>query len=46
MEACGSAHHWARTLMARDIAIKLLPPAYVRSCDAIKPMQRTLLPFW
>ena len=30
MEACGSAHHWARTLMARGIAVKLLPPAYVR----------------
>ena len=31
MEACGSAHHWARTLMARGIAVKLLPPAYVRA---------------
>ena len=27
MEACGSAHHWARTLMARGIAVKRLPPA-------------------
>ena len=31
MEACGSAHHWARTLMARGIAVKLWPPAYVRA---------------
>ena len=31
MEACGSAHHWARTLMARGIAVKRLPPAYVRA---------------
>ena len=31
MEACGSAHHWARTLIARGIAVKLLPPAYVRA---------------
>ena len=31
MEACGSAHHWARTLKARGIAVKLLPPAYVRA---------------
>jgi transposase len=25
MEACGSAHHWARTLMARGIEVRLLP---------------------
>ncbi len=31
MDACASAHHWARTLMARGIAVKLLPPAYVRA---------------
>jgi transposase len=30
MEACGSAHHWARRLAARGIEIKLLPPRYVR----------------
>ena len=50
MEVCGSAHRWARTLMARGIAVKLLPPAYVRayvrSCDAIKPIRRTPPPFW
>jgi len=31
MEACGSAHHWARTLIARGLEVKLLPPAYVRA---------------
>jgi transposase len=31
MEACGSAHHWARTLRARGIEVKLLPAQYVRA---------------
>ena len=31
MEACGSAHHWARELQARGIEVKLLPPRYVRA---------------
>ena len=31
MEACGSAHHWARTFQARRIAVKLLPAQYVRA---------------
>jgi len=26
MEACGSAHHWARFFQQRGIAVKLLPP--------------------
>jgi transposase len=30
MEACGSAHHWARTLKARGIEVRLLPAQYVR----------------
>ena len=50
MEACGSARHWARTLMARGIAVKLVPPAcvraYVSTCDAIEPIRRTPPPFW
>ena len=29
MEACGSAHHWARTLSARGIEVRLLPAQYV-----------------
>jgi len=31
MEACGSAHHWARFFQQRGIAVKLLPPRYVRA---------------
>jgi transposase len=31
MEACGSAHHWARWLNARGIEVQLLPAAYVRA---------------
>jgi transposase len=31
MEACGSAHHWARRLQEQGIAVKLLPAAYVRA---------------
>ena len=31
MEACGSAHHWARWLNALGISVKLLPAAYVRA---------------
>jgi len=31
MEACGSAHYWARTLRARGIEVRLLPAQYVRA---------------
>ncbi len=31
MEACGSAHHWARWLSGLGIAVRLLPAAYVRA---------------
>ena len=31
MEACGSAHHWARTLRARGLEVRLLPAQYVRA---------------
>jgi transposase len=31
MEACGSAHHWARWLSALGVNVRLLPPAYVRA---------------
>jgi transposase len=30
MEACGSAHHWARQLMAFGFEVKLIPPAHVK----------------
>lgn len=31
MEACGSAHHWARQLNRFGIEVKLLPAAYIRA---------------
>jgi transposase len=31
MEACGSAHHWARALKSRGIEVRLLPAQYVRA---------------
>jgi transposase len=30
IEACSSAHHWARSLIAIGHRVKLIPPAYVR----------------
>jgi transposase len=30
MEACGSAHHWARTLIKLGFNVKLIPPQYVK----------------
>ena len=30
MEACSSAHHWARELSAHGHSVKLIPPAHVK----------------
>jgi transposase len=30
LEACGSAHHWARELMALGHEVRIMPPAYVK----------------
>ncbi len=30
MEACGSAHHWGRQIIAPGHACKLIPPIYVK----------------
>ena len=30
MEACGSAHHWGRTLQAMGHRVRLIPPQYVK----------------
>jgi transposase len=30
MEACSSAHHWARELIALGFSVRLIPPAYVK----------------
>lgn len=31
MEACGSAHHWARELMKLGHSVRLMPPKYVKA---------------
>lgn len=31
IEACATAHHWARTLQALGHTVKLMPPAYVKA---------------
>lgn len=31
MEACGSAHHWARELASFGQDVRLMPPAYVKA---------------
>lgn len=31
MEACSSAHHWARQLMTLGHDVRLMPPAYVKA---------------
>ena len=30
IEACGTAHHWAREITALGHEVKLLPPSYVK----------------
>src|SRR6185312_14036248 len=30
MEACATAHHWARELIALGHTVKLMPPSYVK----------------
>ena len=30
MEACATAHHWARELIALGHEVQLMPPAYVK----------------
>jgi transposase len=30
LEACSSAHHWARALIGLGFSVKLIPPAYVK----------------
>lgn len=31
VEACGTAHHWARTLAAMGHEVHLIPPSYVKA---------------
>jgi transposase len=45
MEACGSAHYWAREIAKLGHGVKLMPPKYVKAyvkrasayCDATMP---------
>lgn len=39
MEACATAHHWARELGALGHEVRLMPPAYVK--PYVKRTQRT-----
>ena len=40
IEACSSAHHWARSLIELGHQVKLIPPAYVKPYGA--PRRRVL----
>ena len=40
IEACGGAHHWARTLQAKGHEVKLLPAKHVRAF-VLPPSNRT-----
>jgi transposase len=40
MEACASAHHWARELMKLGHDVKLMPPSYVKAYGA--PRRRAM----
>ena len=40
MEACASAHHWARELMKLGHTVKLIPPSYVKPYGA--PRRRAM----
>jgi len=42
MEACGSAHHWGRTLSALGHEVKLMPPTYVKPYVKICPPDHIL----
>ena len=41
LEACATAHHWARTLMAFGHDVRLIPPAYVKPYLRRRRMLRT-----
>jgi transposase len=40
LEACGSAHHWARELITQGNEVKLMPAQYVKPYGA--PRRRVL----
>src|SRR3954451_2852806 len=42
MEACGSAHYWARKLQALGHEVRLMPPAYVRPTSSGERTMRSM----
>jgi transposase len=38
MEACATAHYWARELTALGHTVKLMPPAYVKASSSATRM--------
>jgi len=39
MEACASAHHWAREIAAIGHTVKLMPPAYVKPPSEVNSLK-------
>lgn len=37
MEACSTAHHWARELMAFGLDVRLMPASYVKPYASLRP---------
>lgn len=50
MEACGSAHHWARELKLLGHEVRLMPPHYVNPMSNVartmRPMRRRFAGRW
>ena len=46
LEACASAHYWARELRALGHAVRLIPPQYVHLSLLLTPSGAETLVFW
>jgi transposase len=42
MEACGSAHHWAREITKLGHTVRLIPPAYVKPFEALRGLDERI----